>query len=141
MVATTGFLVQAAGIHFPGQLSSDISFESLSGLNPVDQWEAVPMVGKAQIFATILCAEIASESKKPHYMKGGKFPEVVFPQFDFSGVSPEVLKVKQDRELNNGRLAMIGKSFMSATWTIFLIYHISLTCMLVYSHSYHVVHL
>lgn len=35
-----------AGIHFPGMLSSDISFESLSGLNPIDQWAAVPDAGE-----------------------------------------------------------------------------------------------
>jgi hypothetical protein len=46
MLATTGFLVQASGIHFPGMLSNDISFESLSGLNPVDQWAMVPDAGK-----------------------------------------------------------------------------------------------
>jgi hypothetical protein len=46
MVATTGFLIQAAGIHFPGMLSKDISFESLSGMNPVEQWEQVPIAGK-----------------------------------------------------------------------------------------------
>lgn len=45
MVATTGFLIQAAGLHFPGMLSKDISFESLSGMNPVDQWAAVPDAG------------------------------------------------------------------------------------------------
>jgi len=45
MLATTGYLVQAAGIHFPGMLSSDVSFESLSGLNPLDQWDAVPEAG------------------------------------------------------------------------------------------------
>lgn len=45
MVATTGFLIQAAGIHFPGMLSSDISFESLAGMHPVDQWAAVPDAG------------------------------------------------------------------------------------------------
>ena len=45
MLATTGFLVQAAGIHFPGMLSSDISFESLSGLNPIEQWQFVPDAG------------------------------------------------------------------------------------------------
>lgn len=46
MVAVTGYLVQAAGIHFPGMLSSDISFESLSGLNPIDQWAGVPDAGE-----------------------------------------------------------------------------------------------
>jgi len=46
MVAATGFIVQAAGIHFPGQLSSDVSFESLSGMSPVEQWAAVPFEGE-----------------------------------------------------------------------------------------------
>ena len=46
MLASTGFLVQAAGIHFPGMLSRDISFESLSPLNPIDQWAEVPMEGE-----------------------------------------------------------------------------------------------
>jgi len=46
MIGTTGFLLQAAGFHFPGQLSNDVSFESLSGMSPVDQWEAVPAGGK-----------------------------------------------------------------------------------------------
>jgi Chlorophyll A-B binding protein len=64
--------------------------------------------GKAQIFGTILIAEIASESNKPHYMKGGAFPTVVFPKFDFSKVDPVTLKTKQSRELNNGRLAQIA---------------------------------
>jgi Chlorophyll A-B binding protein len=45
MVATTGYVIQAAGLHFPGMLSSDISFESLAGMSPPDQWAAVPDVG------------------------------------------------------------------------------------------------
>jgi hypothetical protein len=45
MLATTGFLVQAAGIHFPGMLSKDVSFESLSGMNPIEQWANVPDAG------------------------------------------------------------------------------------------------
>lgn len=46
MLATTGYLVQAAGVHFPGQLSSDVSFESLSTMKPLDAWTAVPDAGK-----------------------------------------------------------------------------------------------
>ena len=45
MLATTGYLVQAAGIHFPGMLSKDVSFESLSTMKPFDAWDAVPDLG------------------------------------------------------------------------------------------------
>jgi Chlorophyll A-B binding protein len=115
MLATTGYIVQAAGFHFPGMLSSDVSFESLSGMKPFDAWDAVPDAGKAQILGTIFIAELATESQGTHYMKGGAMPTIVFPPIDFSGVSAETLKVKQSRELNNGRLAMIAiMSFIAA---------------------------
>ena len=115
MLATTGYIVQGAGIHFPGMLSSDVSFESLSAMKPFDAWAAVPDAGKAQILATILIAEIATESKPTHYTKGGPLPTIVFPPIDFSNVNAETLKKKQDRELNNGRLAMIAiMSFIAA---------------------------
>mmetsp|Transcript_45148 Transcript_45148/g.54717 ORF Transcript_45148/g.54717 Transcript_45148/m.54717 type:complete len:206 (-) Transcript_45148:125-742(-) len=115
MLATTGYLVQAAGIHFPGMLSHDISFESLSTMKPLDAWSAVPDEGKAQIYFTILLAEIITEAKGTHYTKGGDLPTIVFPPIDFSEVDPAVLAKKQDRELNNGRLAMISiMSFCAA---------------------------
>uniref|UniRef100_A0A7S1UUW1 Plastid light harvesting protein n=1 Tax=Grammatophora oceanica TaxID=210454 RepID=A0A7S1UUW1_9STRA len=115
MLATTGYIVQASGIHFPGMLSKDISFESLSSMKPFDAWDAVPDAGKAQILFTILLAELATESKDVHYTKGGALPEIVFPPVDFSGVSAETLATKKNRELNNGRLAMIAiMSFISA---------------------------
>jgi Chlorophyll A-B binding protein len=103
MVAATGFIVQAAGIHFPGMLSSDISFESLSSMKPIDQWAAVPDAGKAQILFTIFIAELVTEAKGTHYMKGGPLPTMVFPPIDFSGVSAGTMKLKRNRELNNGR--------------------------------------
>jgi Chlorophyll A-B binding protein len=59
-------------------------------------------------------AEIATESKKPHYMMGGGLPEIVFPPADFSKVDKDIIKLKRSRELNNGRLAMIAiMSFIS----------------------------
>ena len=115
MLATVGYLVQGAGIHFPGNLSHDISFESLSTLKPLEQWAAVPDAGKAQILATIFIAEMVTEAKKPHYTKGGDLPTIVFPPIDFSGVNAETLKKKRTSELNNGRLAMIAiMSFFAA---------------------------
>jgi hypothetical protein len=115
MLATTGYLVQGAGIHFPGMLSSDVSFADLSAMKPLEAWDAVPDAGKAQILATIFIAEIITESKPVHYTKGGPLPTMVFPAIDFSGVDAATLKRKQDSELNNGRLAMIAiMSFISA---------------------------
>jgi hypothetical protein len=57
MLATTGYLVQAAGIHFPGMLSKDVSFESLSTMKPLDAWCAVPAAGKcgSDIFTVESC--------------------------------------------------------------------------------------
>lgn len=117
MVAVTGYIVQGAGIHFPGMLSNSegISFESLSSMKPLEQWDAVPAAGKAQILFTIFISELVTEARKPHYMMGGPMPTMVFPLIDFSGVDAETLKKKQDAELNNGRLAMISiMSFFAA---------------------------
>ena len=47
MLATTGYIVQASGVHFPGMLSKGVSFESLSTMKPFDAWNAVPDAGKS----------------------------------------------------------------------------------------------
>ena len=48
-------------------------------------------------------------------MKGGDLPTIVFPPIDFSGVDAATLATKRNRELNNGRLAMIAvMSFIAA---------------------------
>uniref|UniRef100_A0A7S4NF69 Plastid light harvesting protein n=1 Tax=Odontella aurita TaxID=265563 RepID=A0A7S4NF69_9STRA len=117
MLATTGYLVQAAGWHFPGMLSSseNISFEQLSQMKPLDAWTAVPDTGKAQIYFTILLAEIITEAKGVHYTKGGDLPTIVFPPINFAPADSAEMKKRQDRELNNGRLAMISiMSFVAA---------------------------
>lgn len=108
MLATTGYLVQGAGIHFPGMLSSSVSFESLSTMKPLDAWAAVPEQGKYQIIFVIFLAELITESKGPHYTKGGELPTIVFPPIDFSSADPDLVAVRKSRELNNGRLAMIA---------------------------------
>ena len=115
MLATTGYIVQAAGYHFPGMLSSDVSFETLSAMKPLDAWDSGPDLGKAQIYFTIFFAEVVTEARGTHYTKGGELPTIVFPPIDFGSVDAEKMKVKQSRELNNGRLAMISiMSFIAA---------------------------
>ena len=72
-------------------------------------------IGKAQIYFTILFAEIVSEAAGTHYTKGGDYPTIVFPPTNFAPTDPEKLKTAQSRELNNGRLAMIAiMSFVAA---------------------------
>jgi len=72
-------------------------------------------LGKQQIIGLIFLAEIISESQEKHYLKGGELPTIIFPPVDFSKVDADTLKVKRDRELNNGRLAMIAiMSFVAA---------------------------
>jgi len=50
MLAFVGWCVNGLGVHFPGQLSSDISFADLAAMAPRDAWEAVPEAGKLQVF-------------------------------------------------------------------------------------------
>jgi len=123
MLAVTGYIVQASGYHFPGMLSDDISFESLSTMKPFEAWDQVPDNLKSIILFFAFCTELSTESiasrdqsgESKHYMKGGKLPEVVFPKFDFSQVDEATMTTKRSRELNNGRLAMIGIiSFIAA---------------------------
>jgi hypothetical protein len=74
-----------------------------------------PPKGKQQIIGTLFLAEIISEASGTHYTKGGDLPTIIFPPIDFSSVEASTMKVKKDRELNNGRLAMIAiMSFVAA---------------------------
>lgn len=54
MLATTGYIVQASGYHFPGMLSKDVSFESLSTMKPFDAWDAMPEEGKLPMAMCLL---------------------------------------------------------------------------------------
>ena len=74
MAAFVGWLVAVSGVHFPGlcSFSEGVSFEDLSKLAPLEQWSALPALGKQQIIAAIGIIEHQSEWKlKPHYMAGG----------------------------------------------------------------------
>jgi hypothetical protein len=118
MAAFTGWLVAVSGVHFPGQLSfmqTPISFEEISKLGPMEQWEAVPEWGKVQIISAIFLIEHQSEWKcKPHYMAGGTPGDLKFLKnfWDPVGLTAKMDAKKLERqrlsEIKNGRLAMLG---------------------------------
>ena len=65
MMASIGWIISEAGITFPGMISQHppLAFADLG--RGYAAWEAVPMAGKAQIFAAAGLIEAASELKKP----------------------------------------------------------------------------
>merc|ERR1719159_808093 len=128
MAAMVGFLFHINHIHFPGMLSPTfgVSFESLSKMGPFDAWNAVPLLGKLQVFWTIAGLEHASECLDPagHYTKGGTPGNLKFLKnfWDTPGftkkLSPAQLAEKRESELKNGRLAMIGIASVVASMAI-----------------------
>merc|ERR1719375_6167 len=60
MAATVGWIINEAGIHFDGDISKGVSFESLG--KGVQAWENTPDAGKAQILLAIGAIETASSS-------------------------------------------------------------------------------
>lgn len=125
MAAFVGYIVQSNGVHFPWAISFDGSpFPSDAG-SPPEQWDALPQAAKWQIILFIGFLEWFSESQGTHYMRGGKpgaFPKFsdsdviphpvplnLFDPFGFSAKKTEEQKaVGLIKELNNGRLAMLG---------------------------------
>jgi len=121
MAAFVGYAVQANGIHFP-----DLIGMPTFGATPEEQWFNLPVAGRAQIIIFIGFLEFWGELGGTHYMKGGK--PGVYPDFKgipfhkghlekFSLYDPFGLAAKNSdekkadgllKEINNGRLAMIG---------------------------------
>mmetsp|Transcript_6653 Transcript_6653/g.11742 ORF Transcript_6653/g.11742 Transcript_6653/m.11742 type:complete len:214 (+) Transcript_6653:42-683(+) len=122
MLAFVGWCVNGLGWHFPGQLSSTVKFEDLAGMAPRDAWAACPEEGKLQIIGFIGVLETVTELIKPHYTKAGKepYPPMIKPRKGYFGTaSTQILEgaellTAQNKELANGRLAMIGMMGFSA---------------------------
>merc|ERR1719231_710068 len=126
MAAFVGFIVHANNIRFPWD---KIANSVPTDLSPQATWDAIPEAAKWQIILTIGFFEfwrenayVLKEDGETHYMRGGKpgyFPTFdqlphpapfnLFDPFKFSkNASPEKKKAGLLKEINNGRLAMIG---------------------------------
>merc|ERR1719198_1171723 len=126
MLASVGYMIGAAGITFPGEIAKGVSFASVNSEGVYMAWSKVPEEGKLQMLLLAFALELASESKKPHYMRGGVPGKIESLPFDgikglwapkikfwdplnFTGaLSAEQKARKRKAELKNGRLAMIG---------------------------------
>ena len=90
------------------------------GLTPPEQWDAIPLAGKIQIFGIIGMLESYGEILPQHYcdgglpgyyppIKGNRF-ELIFNLYDpFNWFDENKDKIRgRQVEINNGRLAMLG---------------------------------
>lgn len=125
MAAFIGYIVQANGIHWPWPQTLD-GTPFPGGNSPPEQWDAIPDAAKWQIILFVGFLEWFSEAAGTHYMRGGipgKYPdfsgnpELILHPVPFNLFDPFKLSSKRSaedkeagliKEINNGRLAMIG---------------------------------
>jgi len=123
MAATVGWIINEMGLTFPGEVATGVTYKSLG--KGVDAWVALPDYGKAQIIAFIGILELGAEAQQPHYLKGGRIGYVPGPLgygklwnvLDTQPKDEAKLETLRNKELNNGRLAMIAAiGFFSASY-------------------------
>ena len=126
MFAFVGYIVQS-NVVLPWPQTLAGAAHPSADLSPEQQWDAIPVGAKWQIFALISALELWDEcggGYLPHYTNGrkpgqypsfGKFRDAVHPVFDLYdpfGFNKNMDEATKERrlvaELNNGRLAQLS---------------------------------
>jgi len=141
MLACMGFIAQSYPLTalkdvpiaksnlYPNLSTVDMTFGDIAAAgNPIEQFKMIPTLGLWQFAFVAGFIETYSEYQKPHYLRGGSIGRVPLiwdpvgqlirgePITDT--LSEEDRAKKRNRELANGRLAMIGAMGFSAHYMI-----------------------
>lgn len=122
MLATTGWLINTGGTFWPGTFDGEHTWASL-GAHPLAAWANMCELRPSAPYEILIaagCIETYDEFRAgrggKHYTQGG----TIGLQFDPLGFqkqyTPEKMRQQQNKELANGRLAMLGAaSFLAAS--------------------------
>lgn len=118
MLAFTGWVVNSAGIFWPADYDYAGDKFSNLGKSPLAAWDQLGDRGRLQIVLAIFFLEMSDEIRAKgveHYVRGGPMGFQLDPFGIMEKYNSEERLRQQNKELNNGRLAMIGMiGFFSA---------------------------
>jgi hypothetical protein len=114
---------------YPNLSTVDMTFGDIAAAgNPIEQFKMIPTLGLWQFAFVAGFIETYSEYQKPHYLRGGSIGRVpliwdpvgqlIRGETITDTLSEEDRAKKRNRELANGRLAMIGAMGFSAHYMI-----------------------